>query len=802
MPHTTEISSVDSLVLHQLGFNELLSNLKRFLFSSQAILKLDEFVFFDQDDEINTIYDQVEGAITLFEEKNNLPAGDIFDIRKRLSRLEKHGVLSAEGLIEISITVRTIDHIAQFLRKHKTLASRFAEMAIPIVELRDLWETILSSFDADGELADNASSELYDLRRKNARIKKDLKIQMKRLMDSPHISKHLQDRFLTEREGRFVLPMRSDSAGSIDGIVLGSSSSGSTLFVEPRQMVDRNNDLKVSNMAIAREEAKILGELSTMVYQDRHIIAENLGIIVEIDLIQARAKLAKALNATRPILSKGFLDLKEARHPILTLKEAAVVPHNITLSPYNALIISGPNAGGKTVSLKTVGLCALMVRAALFIPCKEESSIPIYNTIFSEIGDSQSIEQNLSTFTAHMNRLILCINHLANDLQKSKSLVLIDEIVTGTDPGEGAALAQALLENIVQNATTTLITTHYEKLKMLPTSNDAFKNASVGFDLEHIQPSFELHLGSPGTSFALEVAKRLGLNLNIYDRALNIRESSENELSELLVELSNQRNDLILEKKASKERQRSADAKEKKYQQKLKELNEKGEALLDKMYLQGLRELRQTRKEIEHIGKKLKKETIDKKRLKELDRSLSRSAKTLLSHEKKKKAPETFAIDELKLGMNVYIPRLGGIAEIIELPNRGKLNVRFKSIRTLVSVDELRAIKDAPKETRQNSKTTKSPKQVAQPNDQGKRSIDNTLELIGERVDDALRKVDNYLDESLLHGKDTIYLLHGRGTGILRSAIREHLATHPSVADFGDASHEAGGDALTRVNLK
>jgi DNA mismatch repair protein MutS2 len=744
--------------------------------------------------------DTVREAVGLRRDGQIPPFGELFDLEPALKRLEKDGVLEAAGLIRIANTLRGLAGLARFLRGRHAIAPRLAEIAGRIDDLEMVWGAIADCFDSDGLLSDNASAELGPLRRRASSLRERISHDIKRLMDKPEIAKHLQDRFYTQRESRFVLPVRTDAGPAVEGIVLGSSSSGATMFVEPKQIVALNNQLKVAQLEVEREELRILLSLSELVADEVPTIRENIATGIELDLLDAKARLAVDMNAERPSLSQdGELRLVAARHPLLVLSLDEVVASDLELERGAGLVISGPNAGGKTVSLKCVGLCALMVRAGMLIPAESESRIPIYEHVLADIGDAQSISMNLSTFTAHLAQLLRFL-HVAND----RTLLLVDEIITGTDPGQGEALARALLEAFVQRCAQLIVTTHYERLKALPLADERFVNANVGFDLSSMRPTYRLHIGAPGTSFALAVARRLGLAESIAIRAETLLNPQENELSRLLVQLADERTRLEQAKDKAQLAQLAAERKQRDLDQRLEQIEEKEQRKIAAAYQEALSDLKGVRVELGRLKSEIRSQkSLEKQQQKQLDAEISVAAQRLAQHEPPAPAPqkgEPVAANEIAVGERYLAPSLGGVAEVVELLRRGKVMVKRGQIRSIISTSELQKPQSASRASPQP--TSKTKKQFTQSASKKGRCVDNTLDLRGFRVDDALRETDAFADKALLAGQDILYILHGFGSGALRSALRDHLKHAPYVASFQGAEQDEGGEAVTVVELR
>ncbi|MFH1130446.1 MAG: Smr/MutS family protein, partial [Pseudomonadota bacterium] len=675
-----------------------------------------------------------------------------------------------------------------------------------LVALDDVWGPIDDSFEEDGTLADHASNDLARLRHQAAAIHAKLGQEMRRLLETPQIAKFLQDQFYTQRENRYVLPVRADAGPAIDGIVLGSSSSGATIFVEPREIVELNNELKVAELGVRREEIRILTELSELVQEEQHNIKNNQKIVTELDLINARARLAIQMQAYKPKLSEDWsLLLHKLRHPLMTLTETYVVANDLELGPHQCLIISGPNAGGKTVCLKAIGLCALMVRSGMHLPASEGSSIPLYSSVLAEIGDKQSIEQNLSTFTAHVQQLLILLQ-MANE----STLILVDEVVTGTDPSEGQALAQALLESFAGTRTHLVVTTHYDGLKALPLMDSRFTNASVGFDLERLMPSFAIHLGVPGSSCALAVASQLGLPKPINERAKEFLDQDERKLAALLTQLSDELHQLQEQKRLANQAEESARNKENELQKKIAELKSQGRKAVAQAYDESLQELKQARAELEQVRALLRR-PIDTARAKQADRQISKSAQRIKKHEPHPVPPEGRPANEHDLtpGIKVFVPHLGGIGEVLEPASKGRVSVRIGGLRSQIAIDQVlvpskpirKNVKNA------NSESPKKGEPVLTPHIGNEsrtdshlnaiRQNDITLDARGMRVDEALSAVEKFIDQALLQEEPVLFILHGHGTGALKSAIRSHLGELDLVKGMRPGKPEEGGDGIT-----
>ena len=789
-----------------LGWNELLAHLSALCHTVRGEERARALPLLVEPDAVQAELDLVAEARALHDRGDPLPFGSIWDLRLPLRRLEKDGTLDGPTLIQMGQTLQAGSRLARFLRDRREPAPGLARLASAISPLDGVSGPILDAFDEGGVLSDRASPDLARLRRALAEMHERLTRRMRGLMDAPEIAKHLQDHFYTQREDRYVLPIRSDAGPAVEGIVHGSSASGATTFIEPQAVVGLNNELKVAEIAVLREEARILGELSATVGEEWQAIGENLAVLERLDVVNARARLAIKLSAQPPRLSdRGHLSLLSIRHPLMVLAGVPVVPNDVELAPGRALVISGPNAGGKTVCLKTLGLCALMTRAGMHLPTGSDCEIPIYTHVGADLGDDQSIERNLSTFTAHLSHLREFL-----DLAQAGTLILLDEIAVGTDPGEGAALAQALLERLTESGAQVVVTTHYERLKTLAITDPRFVNASVGLDLERLLPTYRLHLGVPGSSGALPVARRLGMPESVLDRAASLLDRGALDLAALLDALGGERTRLEEQRDALAAATRQAELLRTQEQAALERAKERERQSLQGAFREAFEELRRARLDLERVRATLKR-APSRERLEQADREVSAAAGVVRKHEPRPEVDGSRAqLEDLRPGVPILVETLGGTGEVLEPPQRGKVLVRVGGIRALVSVDDIRlptrlerrAAERAPRVARGTLPATTPPPQAAGPRADPVRTAAITLDVRGLRVDEAVSELDRFLDRALRDNEPAFYVIHGHGTGALRAALREHLAESDIVEDHHAADRREGGEGVTVVWLK
>lgn len=766
-----------------------------------------------------------------------LPLGGITDISQSVLHCSKGGVLMPTELWEIANTLAACSRLRRHLMARAQLHPRLYAHAERLFELPEVSGPIHDSFDEQATLKDSASPALGGLRQRVNHLQQELARRTSTLLLEPHIEPYLQDRFVTQREERFVVPVRADARTRIRGIVHGTSSSGSTVFVEPEEVIDLNNRCKLAQLEVAEEERRILIELSRLVEDAVPRIQANLGVLMHLDLIDAAAKLSCDLRATPVELlpTEGLrpqglqdgqaaaavpgLDLRNGRHPLMVLSGTEVVPSDVTLPLGGTLIISGPNAGGKTVALKLAGLCALMARAGLHLPVQEGSSIPWYERVLTDVGDDQSIEKNLSTFSAHV--LNLC--RFVKEAQPS-TLILLDEIAVGTDPEQGAALAQALLEAVSARGATVLITTHYDRLKALGASGPRFRNASVGFDLVALKPTYRLHLGIPGASSALIVAERLGMPQPIIGRTKELLTAGQTGAEALMQSLAAERERTLRLQAEALTLRTQAQQESAQTQELLEQARVELAKARRKAHDEAIAALQSARRELTEAKSSLRAHSErTRQQLGELDggshAELLRQQKRLdqLSAEISAAAPpkqgpsgRVPTANDIAVGMKVYVPRLGGTGTVVTEPVRDKVVIQVGSLRLHAEVAELLLPDEHGRIQLPRSSATSptpgsaqlqihvnTPSHAIPP-----RTPDSTVDLRGERLPVAIARTEKFVDDALRDSRSAVFVLHGHGTGILRQAIRSHFASFPGIRRVRPADTSDGGDGVTLLELE
>ena len=599
------------------------------------------------------------------------------------------------------------------------------------------------------------------------------------------------------REGRYVVPIKQENKSYFPGLVHDQSSSGATLFVEPMAVVELNNELRELEIKEREEIQRILKELSELVAEEVQSIRNNQAILQKLDFIFAKGKLALDMNAIKPILNEeGYINIKKARHPLLNVKN--VIPIDIYIGKdFNSLVITGPNTGGKTVTLKTVGLLTLMGQSGLHIPADFNSGLAVFQQVFADIGDEQSIEQSLSTFSSHMTNIV----NILDNVQKN-SLVLFDELGAGTDPTEGAALAMSILDYLLNLNIRTIATTHYSQLKVYALTTEGVRNASVEFDVETLSPTYRLLIGVPGKSNAFEISKRLGLQDYIIDYARNLVSKENIEFEDVLQAIDKDRKIIEenrveaerlksevenLKEKLSMEKEKTKDAREKiilkakeEARNILRNAKEESDVLVN--------ELRQISHEIEKDRSKKIHESQERLKLKldEVESSLSANVLNVKSKEPPK---------NLKVGETVEVLSLNQIGNVLELPDEnGNVLVQVGIMKVNVHISTLRR-----SEEEEAEKTQINTRRIIKSKSS---SVKNEIDLRGKTLDEALLDLDKYIDDVYIARLKEAYIIHGKGTGVLREGIKGYLKGHRHVKSFRIGKYGEGGDGVTVIELK
>ncbi|MCL2822596.1 MAG: Smr/MutS family protein [Polyangiaceae bacterium] len=757
--------------------------------------------------------DEVKEAFELLQADEPLPTGAAPILDGAIDRLRIGGILGQSEILATTSLLAKARVLRRFLASRADRVPLLNKSCATDPKLDPIAEQIQRCFEPDGTLSDNASPKLKELRQERQTTRDRILNKLDDIMQ--RYGATLQDEYYTEREGRFVLPVRSDSHERFNGIVHGTSATGRTLFMEPRSVIPLGNKLKMTDADIEREETAIYSRLSGLLADVVESISAAQSAMAHAELKQAIAILARDIDLTFPrVVDDAMMDLIGARHPLLELDGVRVIPSDIEAKSGGALIVSGPNAGGKTVVLKTLGLAALMVRAGMPVACDPKSSVGLFESVASDMGDEQSISKNLSTFSAHVRNLAGIL-----DVAGHGTLVLLDEIATGTDPRQGEALATGVLDGLCARGAAVACTTHYEGIKALALGDTRFSNASVGFDIATMSPTFRISMGVPGASSALAIAKRFGMPSLIIERAERYLGVEERGFDKLVAKLNDERRALELARSAVerelglvRDRKRDLEAElDRQRNRERKILSEQTHGLLSAIKL-AREDLRDAQQKLR--GKSVSAETVRNAK-KEIDRV---AAKVAIGGELEQFQPgdghpaALMSPDSVEVGMRVYIPRLRAEATVIDVHNQGRVRVSLGAVKLSASADELRAVPsqsaaDTVGQTRRYHQRPKQPKPKSQFHSSADFSVpfqtsDNRCDLHGLRVDEAIAMVEQFLDRCLTQGMKVAFLIHGYGTGALRNAIRAAMAKSSYVERFRPGETSEGGDGVTVVWLR
>lgn len=725
-----------------------------------------------------------------------------------LRKAEKGSNLSLRELMDVSSVLHNIRSVKDWRKRCEGESTSLDPLFEVLTPNRELENTIDNAVLSEEELADSASAELASLRRKINQAKLRVRERLDQLIKSPTQSKYLQEALVTQRDGRFVVPVKSEYRSEIKGLVHDTSSSGATLFIEPMAVVEANNEIRVLQAKEKQEVDRIIMELSVKVGEFAESIIYSYRSLVEIDLYFAKASLAYKMKATVPnILQTGEIDLKRARHPLIDPEK--VVPIDVNLGKdFNTLVITGPNTGGKTVTLKTLGLLTLMAMCGLMLPVAENSSISVYKKVLVDIGDEQSIEQSLSTFSAHMTNIVSIIEEADSD-----SLVLIDELGSGTDPVEGAALAISIMERLALYGAKVGATTHYAEIKEYALQTPGVCNASCEFDVETLKPTYRLLIGIPGKSNAFAISQRLGLPEEIIEAAKRNISAEKTRFEDVLSQLDQTRQELEKEKEEV-DRLRAEQLESKRNLEQFKQ----------KTYKQMDRELQNAQEKANRIvssvkaeSEKLLQELDDIRRQKESEafsklvqgakssyrsniNRLEDTANPVIGRVKEEYTPPR----PFKKGDLVLITQLNEEGVLLSDPdNAGNVQVQAGIIKTKVPVSDLRLVdKKRRRQLNRMEKKSNGGGVTRTLTDKSQRSASSEIDLRGQTIEEGIMMVDQYIDSCLLMGIKTITIIHGKGTGALRNAIQQHLKNHKAVRSFRLGVYGEGENGVTIAELK
>ena len=747
--------------------------------------------------QVERLQEDTRDALKLIIKHDNPPLYGIHDLSKIMKRLDLGGVLDNRQFMQISDSLRVSrslkNYIKEYEEKNDDEDNRISELIKGLYSNLRVEEEINRIIVSEEEIADDASKNLFTIRRGIKQRTKDVRDRLNAIVKGSQ--NKLQENLITMRDGRYVVPVKAESRKFFPGIVHDQSASGQTLYIEPMAVVEINNEIRKLEIKEVEEINKILRDLSDLCNLYNEEIAGNQERLVEIDFNFAKGQLAYEMQAIKPILNdKNIINIKNARHPLL---KGRVVPISIRLGKdYRALIITGPNTGGKTVTLKTLGLMTVMAQAGLHLPCDQFSELAVFENIFADIGDRQSIEMSLSTFSASMTNIVDILARA-----DEKSLVLFDELGSGTDPTEGAALAMSIIDDLTQRGVLTVSTTHYSELKLYAISTDGVQNASVEFDVETLSPTYRLIIGTPGKSNAFEIARRLGLENNILAAANDYISKENVEFEDLISDIETDRIRLEERLEEVEKQKRDYEILNERLEDEISKHRQKKESEVEDAKAQALAILEEAKEESKKILKFAKSQTgySDK----ELDRAYTmvhdeyKDLSEKYAKVKKKRINTKAPIDNLKLGETVKILSMDDQGVVQTLPdNNGDLTVQMGILKFTVNINDVVKVEEEKKEVKQKTNYRNILKNKAS------QDLSRDLDLRGMNVDESIGEIEKYLDDAILMGLKEVNIIHGKGTGALREGITEYLKRSRYVSKYRLGSLKEGGAGVTVVTLK
>jgi DNA mismatch repair protein MutS2 len=787
---------VEQWTLKTLEYHQVMELVKNQASSDLGKEKLDGTLPSASPDEVKYRLRATAEGMDLLRLKGEVPLNGIRDIRIALRRASLGGLLGEVDCLDIASTVsagRKVKSLLRQIEEEKAQLPILRGLAESIQSLDRLEEAILEAIDEQGMVRDQASPELYAVRRQLERNRREIQETLNRMIRDPRIIKMLQEPIITQRHDRYCLPVKQEYRGAFGGIVHDQSSSGATLFIEPQAVVRLNNKLRELELAEKKEVEKVLARLTAMVAAEAEHLGQNVERLAEIDAIIARARFGAVMKAVCPAISDGKdLRLKKARHPLIPADR--VVPIDVEMgNQWQAIIITGPNTGGKTVTLKTIGLFALMTQSGIPIPAEDGSVMPVFSGVYADIGDEQSIEQNLSTFSGHMKNIIRILEEVDD-----RSLVLFDELGAGTDPTEGAALAIAILEHVIGHGCAVVATTHYSELKEFAHTHPRTVNASVEFDPETLRPTYRLLVGVPGRSNAFAIASRLGLSEEIIRAARTRISAEENRLEEMIASLAEERRIAEEERRKLEDLRREAQRWHEELESKRQRWEEEKERIREKARQEARAIVSAARREAEEVLRELREWARNRpQELKEhqLIEAKKRLDDALPSWEAKRAEPTGVQVknQRIAVGDEVRVLTINQKGTVVEVLADDEFQVQIGFLKMKVHRSQLERLSSPKKSAPVQSGTTV--KRTTE-------SVRPELDLRGMMVDEAIPEIDRYLDQAILAGYKQVHLIHGKGTGALRAGVQEFLRRHRAVKSFRLGAHGEGGSGVTVVELR
>lgn len=782
-----------------LEYNKIIERLSKLCLSPMGSEIAENLLPSSSMDEVKQMQEETDEAVKVMLSKGSIPFEGLRDIRGGLKKANIGSILEPSDLLKIADQLRCARRLKYFLSEESDENYHILhELAEGIVPLKSIEDDIYRCIISEEEVADGASTALYNIRKQIRDKNGAIRDKLNSLIRSQNVSKALQESIITVRGDRFVVPVKAEYRGSFPGLVHDQSASGSTLFIEPMAVVEMNNDIKQLKAKEKAEVERILSELTSKVYDSIDSIKVNNETLSELDFIFGKARLSIDLKCMPPSINNdGYIYIKKGRHPLIDPE--VVVPNSIRLgNEISTLVITGPNTGGKTVTLKMLGLLTLMAMAGLQIPADEGSNISVFDQVFADIGDEQSIEQSLSTFSSHMTNIVEIMKEATSD-----SLVLFDELGAGTDPTEGAALAMAILDDLYSRGVKVAATTHYSELKAFALQRPGIENASVEFDVETLRPTYKLLIGIPGKSNAFEISKRLGLFNYIIDNAKRLISSQDIQFEDLISNLQHNKIAAENEREEAERIRRNVQKLQEEYEGRRERLDRDRDEVLNKARQEAKRLVKEAKDEAEDIIKEIRKaaqsqdEAERNRKIEEARKNLKNKLDVIEDSLAESLVPKRSLkpLKNVKPGDSVFISTLNQMGNVLTYPDsKGEVTVQVGIMKINVHLSNL-MIKDNNKE---NKNYTSSVKITA---DKSK-SISMSIDIRGQTLDEAVLNVDKYLDDAYLASLNEVTIIHGKGTGVLRQGINDMLKHNSHVKTYRPGRYGEGGTGVTIVEIR
>lgn len=781
-----------------LEFARVKGMLARYLVSAAGHHELEHMAPQGDYDRVQRYLTETTDGADILRLEGGIPIPKLADIQPQMKRLKIGANLNGTELAQVAKVLQTSMSVRNFfeqMREKKIKLRVLDQLVDRLVTIPSITQRLVRSVDPDGRLNDEASTKLHGIRQLIVNTEGEIHQQMEHYTRGKG-AKYLSEPVVTIRNDRYVVPALARYRNKLGGVVHDQSASGQTLYIEPAGVVEYNNRLRQAQIEEQQEMLRILAELSALIAPYRHDIQNNERVLGKLDFINAKAALAHDMKASLPVLSReNHVNLRHARHPLIDPHK--VVPNDIKIGDdYQAIVITGPNTGGKTITLKTFGLIQLMGQSGLFIPAEEGSTIGVFDNIFADIGDEQSLEQNLSTFSGHMDNVKAILEQITN-----RSLVLLDELGAGTDPKEGAALAMAILDQIGSKGSTVVITTHYPELKVYGYDRAKTINASMEFDQATLQPTYRLLLGIPGRSNGIEIAQRLGIDSAVIDEARSLVSDDSQDLNQMI-------GDLVAQRKAAREESERLsklvaknERTQKELDEKLSRFNEQRDKLFDQARSQANHQVSMAKRKANSIIHHLRQLEVQQgANVKENQLIDAQGALNALHQEDPRLKHNSVlkrakAKHDLHVGDAVLVKSYGQYGELLDKRGNHKWEVQIGILKMEVDEQDLEKVakKSLPKE--------KTPRHSSAVHTTQTRHTSARLDLRGHRYEQAMSELSDFIDHALLNNLSSVTIIHGKGTGALRKGTQQYLQSNPRVKSFGYAAPNNGGDGATIVNL-